>query len=104
MKDQRITQAANRNKTVSIIVLFAFSIAITLVGASFSVYSLINNVSFRVISNNVHGAIFGLVIAFLGIRYFLSVMKLKKEVYKTESQFSWSNFKRTKDTASARVR
>ena len=39
-------------------------------------------------------AAFGAVVAFLGIRYLLSVRKLKGDVYKTTSQFSWSNFKK----------
>jgi len=41
------------------------------------------------------GVVFGMVILFLGIRYFLSLSKLKDEVYKS-SGFSWSNFKREK--------
>jgi CO dehydrogenase/acetyl-CoA synthase epsilon subunit len=43
-----------------------------------------------------HGSIFGAMAAFLGARYFLSVKKLKAEVYKESSRFSLSNFKRKK--------
>jgi hypothetical protein len=49
-------------------------------------------------NNQIHGAVFGIVIIFLGARYFLSVQKLKGEVYKSISRFSWGNFRVAKAT------
>jgi len=94
MKKQANVQAVERKKVISIMLLFVTSLLIILVGAFFSVFSVLNNISFTVLSSQIHGAIFGLVIIFLGFRYFLSVRKLKIEVYKTASRFSWDNFKK----------
>ena len=96
MKNQAKGAVVDKKKTIAIVALFAVSIIIIAMGASFSVISLINNVSFKVLNSSVHGAVFGVVIAFLGVRYFLSVRKLKQEVYKKTSKFSWNNFKKDK--------
>lgn len=93
------TQSAQKVKTqdmskkVTVNILFLMSVAISLSGAFFFVYSLIFNISFKVINTNVSGAIFGFVVLYLGIRYFMMVEKLKNEVYGTASRFTWSNFK-----------
>lgn len=94
MKNQAYAPTVEMGKVVSIIVLFSTSIVIIFLGASFSVFSVVYDISFTVLSSQIHGAIFGLVV--LGVRYFLSVKKLKAEVYKTTSKFSWSNFKKEK--------
>lgn len=86
----------DKNKVIAIAVLYAASVIIILLGSFFSVYSILCNISFRVLTANVHGAVFGLVSVYLGMRYFLSVQKLKEEVYKTTSRFSWRNFKKGK--------
>ncbi|MFA6308237.1 MAG: hypothetical protein WC677_00610 [Clostridia bacterium] len=96
MHTQAEIKPAAKSKFVSIMILFMTSVAITMLGASLTVYSIICGVSFTVLNNSVPGAVFGVVILFLGIRYFLAVRKLKIEVYKTSSKFSWSNFKREK--------
>lgn len=96
MKQKVKAQAVEKKKIIAIVTLSITSIIIMLLGISFSIYSLINDVSFSVLNSNVHGAVFGGVSIFLGLRYFLSVMKLKAEVYKSSSKFSWSNFKRAK--------
>ncbi len=83
-------------KKVIIFGLFLLSGAICLSGIIFGVYSWIYNLSFKVINTNVSGIIFGLVVAYLGLRYFMSVFKLKNELFKSTSVFSWSNFKKAK--------
>jgi len=85
-----------KQKAVIINLLYATTIIIILLGVFFIIYSLVNDVSFKVLNTTVSGAIFGMVVAYLGARYFLSVTKLKAELYKTTSKFSWSNFKREK--------
>jgi len=96
MKSQVEVSTNFKQKAVLINLLYATTIIIILLGVSFIVYSMVNNVSFKVINSSVHGAVFGLVVAYLGARYFLSVTKLKTELYKSTSQFSWSNFKKEK--------
>ena len=82
----------NTSKRVVIGLLFATSILIALMGLAFSVYSILGNVQFQVLQTTVPGAVFGAIIAFLGVRYFLAVGKLRKSVYRVGSQFSWKNF------------
>jgi hypothetical protein len=76
--------------------LFTLATSITLLGFALSIFSLINNISFTVLSSEIPGFVFGLAITFLGARYFLAVNKLKVEVFKEEINFSWSNFKKSK--------
>lgn len=94
MIEQAHKQTVERKKTVAVNMLFAVSAAITLLGLAFCVYSTVNQVEFMVIRSKIPGTVFGAVVAFLGVRYFLAVLKLKAEVYKSTSRFSWGNFKR----------
>ena len=96
MKNQEYTPEVDSTKIAFITILFITAIAIILLGAAFSVYSIVNNISFTVMSSQIHGMVFGAVIVFLGVRYLLSVQRLKAEVYKGTSRFSWSNFKTEK--------
>ncbi|MEA4973557.1 hypothetical protein SDC9_84010 [bioreactor metagenome] len=95
MQSQTNTQVTNdKGKLAAIMMLTLLSIAIIVVGVSFCIYSIICNVEFMVLGNLVHGAVFGLIVSFLGVRYFLSVGKLKAAIYQPTSKFSWSNFKK----------
>lgn len=96
MKNQIDVQTNNVQKAIIINILFASTIIIMLLGISFSVFCVANNISFQVINSSIHGAIFGLMVVYLGFRYFLSVKRLKEELYKTSVMFSWDNFKRKK--------
>ncbi|MHB1315971.1 MAG: hypothetical protein ACYCX2_10880 [Christensenellales bacterium] len=96
MKDQKKPQTVEKGKSFAVTALLITSIGITVLGASFSVYSVLNKVTFTVMNSQIGGVVFGLVITFLGLRYCLSVLKLKDEVYKSTSKFSWSNFKKEK--------
>ena len=97
--DSRIkNQQTDAVKVTAITALFATSILIMLIGVAFAVYSYLYDVYFSVMSNQIHGAVFGVVILFLGARYFISVQKLKKEVYQSISRFSWGNFRVVKAT------
>jgi hypothetical protein len=62
-------------------------------GIAFSVYSQISGIRIAVMQSSIPGAVFGMVIAFLGVRYFLAVGRLRKEVFRATSRFSWHNFK-----------
>jgi len=81
------------SKIITVNLLFVLSAGITLSGAFFAVYSLFFNISFKVLNTTVSGTIFGLIVLYLGIRYFLMVKKLRKEVYGTSSKFNWNNLR-----------
>jgi cytochrome c biogenesis protein CcdA len=93
MKSQIAKSTIDRAKVTPIATLFITALLIVFSGAAFVVYSVVNNISFPVMNSQVHGAVWGVVMIFLGARYLLAVLKLKAEVYKSTSIFSWSNFK-----------
>lgn len=96
MKKQNTVTLADKKKVIFIGVLYLTAMIIIFLGMFFTIFSLVNNISFKILSSSVPGAIFGLLVLYLGIRYYLSVIKLKGEVFKASSNFSWSNFKRKK--------
>ncbi len=100
MRNEANSPYVGKEKRTAIMTLYVASILITLAGAFFAVFSAVNGIKIPVLSSEIPGAVFGVVIAFLGIRYFLSVSKLKAEVYKTTSTFSWSNFRKVKKSKS----
>jgi len=96
MKKQAVKPTVESSKVASITVLFIIALLIIFLGAALSIYSVICNINFPVMNSRIHGAVWGAVIIFLGVRYLLAVRKLKTEVYKSTSGFSWSNFKTEK--------
>jgi hypothetical protein len=102
VKGQGCVQAVDRKKVLVIWALFATSAAITLLGLAFCAVSAVNHWEFLVLQAKVPGVVFGVVVAFLGMRYVLSVQRLKAEVYKSDVRFSWGNFKKKKATGAAR--
>ena len=100
MKNQMSAQYVGKEKIVPIITLYVVSCVIVLIGASFGIFSFINDISLPVMNTQIPGAVFGAVMVFLGIRYLYSVSKLKAEVFKSTSIFSWSNFRKAKKSKS----
>jgi len=90
-----VKPAMAKGKVVMIVILYVMSVLIMLLGAGFCAYSAINGVQMQVMSSTIPGFIFGMVILFLGVRYFMSLSKLRDEVMKS-SGFSWSNFRKEK--------
>lgn len=76
--------------------LMAATILIMFLGLFFSAFSVINNISLRIIRSDIPGVILGIMVFYLGLRYNILVRKLKQEVYTSTAGFSWSNFKREK--------
>lgn len=93
MKEQGLGQPVERKKVLAIGALFAISGAVTLLGLAFCVYAAVNQVEFVVFGARIPGVVFGVVTMFLGMRYYLAVQRLRREVYKSDARFSWSNFK-----------
>lgn len=88
--------SATTTKRVIILVLTMLSCSICISGVFFIFYSWINHTTFRVINTNVSGIVFGMCVAYLGFRYTILVLKLRKELYKESSIFLWSNFRKQK--------
>lgn len=74
-----------------IMALYAGAIIISLSGAALIVISVIRHISYPIMGNPVHGAVFGAIISFLGIRYFFSVKKLHRQIDSSGAFFSWKN-------------
>ena len=100
MKKQSGKPKVGTEKLLPIITLYVVSIIIILIGTTFSIFSLVNNVTLPVLSSQIPGAVFGAIMIFLGLRYLLSVNKLRREVFKSTTVFSWRNFKREKKAKS----
>lgn len=88
-----------KGKVVMLAILYVMSVLIMLLGAGFGIYSMITGVQMNVMSSTIPGFVFGMVNLFLGIRYFMSLSKLRDEVMKS-SGFSWSNFRKEKTSRS----
>lgn len=86
---------AAKGKAAMIIILYVLSVVIMLLGAGFCAYSAIYNVQMQVMSSTIPGFVFGMIILFLGIRYLMSLSKLRQEVMKSAG-FSWENFRKAK--------
>lgn len=96
MNHQTVKPSVDRTKVLSIAGLFAGSVSIILAGGAFAVYSAVNGIIIPVMDFQIHGSVWGLIILFLGVRYLFSVRKLKAEVFRSSSKFSWSNFRSEK--------
>ena len=94
MKKQTTVTTADKRKIIFVSVLYLTAMIIIFLGMFFTVFSLVNNISFKFLSSSVPGFVFGLLVLYLGIRYYLSLGKLKEEVFKSSSKFSWNNFKK----------
>jgi hypothetical protein len=84
-----------KGRAAMIVILYVLSVVIMLLGAGFSAYSAITGVQMQVMTSTIPGFVFGTVILFLGVRYFMSLSKLRDEVMKS-SGFSWANFRKEK--------
>lgn len=89
-------KSQHTSKLISLGILFLAASGILISGLIFGVISVIHNTTLPVLGARVPGAVFGAIAAFLGLRYLLSVIKLGRDVLKSESVFSWGNFKRSK--------
>ncbi len=90
---------ATKGKVAMIVILYVLSVLIMVLGAGFCVYSMITGAQMQVMSSTVPGFVFGMVILFLGVRYFMSLSRLRDEVMKSTG-FSWSNFRKEKKARS----
>lgn len=94
--NRQTSTGVDRSKTASILALFITASLIVLFGAAVTAFSVLGNLSFTVLNSQVHGSVWGVLMMFLGVRYLISVQRLKVRVYQSEDRFSWRNF-RTKN-------
>jgi hypothetical protein len=90
------SEQMNSGKKAAVAALFAVSSLIVLAGLAFGVYAWVYHVSYSIFSTDVPGVVFAAVVVFLGVRYFLSVIKMNKTLKGTKAAFSWNNFKPAK--------
>lgn len=81
------------SKKTVVFLLYCFAGAITIMGFSYTIYSLWNSVTLSVVNSAVPGAVFGIIIAFLGIRYLFAVYKLSLQLNRPDAVFSWMNYR-----------
>jgi hypothetical protein len=98
MKRTEQFKTAPKSKKIILFVLFATSAMVAAAGIVLTAVSIINSTSFTVFQSQIPGSVLGLIVIFLGARYFMSVLKLKPELLKSENQFSWSNFRKESHT------
>lgn len=93
MKKQDSVIVATKSKLISINILFISTLIIIFSGIFFSIFSLVNDIHFEILNSSMSGAVLGLLVLYLGIKYYLSVTKLKEDLFKASSKFSIHNFK-----------
>ena len=96
MNNQSIGVAVDKQKRIIINLLYLGTIIIIFLGAFFGAYSVLFDIKMKVLSANIPGIVFGALVAYLGLRYYLQVEKFKTDFYKNAEKFSWSNFKKDK--------
>lgn len=67
-------------RRLSLMILRSISFALIVLGILILLFSLVNNISYPVLGQRIHGSIWGIVIAFLGVRYFESVKQLRQKL------------------------
>jgi hypothetical protein len=96
MNNQSIMLTASRQKKIIIQLLYLGTIIIIFLGAFFGAYSVLFDIKLKVLNANIPGIVFGALVAYLGLRYYLQVDSFKTDFYKNPAKFSWSNFKKEK--------
>ncbi len=71
---------------LSLMLLRFISFALIVMGILIFILSVINNVSYPVLGQRIHGSIWGSVIVFLGVRYFVSVNQLHRKLLASGTQ------------------
>jgi len=97
MTMKKKTIATDKEKLILINRLYPITIFVIFLGMFFTFYSLLNHISLNVLSISIPGMVIGFLLLFLGIKCNLSVIKMKSELSKATSNFSWSTYKGKKD-------
>ena len=87
-------EPSTKGKCIAVIALAAVASLILVSGVTFTVYSLLTDLTIPVFGTQMPGMVFGLAMAYLGFRYIQSVRKLKLELAQSTEAFSWQNFRK----------
>jgi hypothetical protein len=87
-------------KLATVAALYAGAAIIMGSGLWFAVFSITNDISFKIMNTSIPGFVLALLVIYFGVRSVLSVRKLSQVILKDASHFSWSNFKRAKPAKS----
>lgn len=96
MVNQGIEMKLERQKKAIIFFLYLGTIIIMFLGAFFSAFCVLNDIKITVLRASVPGFVFGLLVLYLGLRYFFMVSEFKTDFFQSSANFSWSNFRREK--------
>jgi len=96
MSNQNNGKANDRKKTIIVSFLYMGTMIIMFLGIFFGAFSVLNDISIPILNTTVPGIVFGMLVTYLGVRYYLMVSSFKTEFYKSNDKFSWSNFKKEK--------
>lgn len=96
MNNRSIGIKNDGQKKIIIGLLYLGTLIIIFLGAFFAAFSVLNHISLKVLNASVPGIVFGVLVVYLGLRYFLMVSEFKQTFYSSTANFSWSNFKREK--------
>lgn len=86
----------DRQKEIIIFFLYLGAAIIMFLGAFFSAFSTLNSIYIKVLNASIPGIVFGLLVVYLGLRYYFMISEFKLQFYQSNAKFSWSNFKREK--------
>lgn len=96
MSNKNMEIKPDTQKKVIIYSLYLGTLIIIFLGIFFSAYSVLNDIKLQVLTAQIPGIVFGMLVAYLGARYYFMVNDFKTEFYKNKEKFSWSNFKKEK--------
>lgn len=81
-----------------VLALYIFNIFILLSGVLFIIYSVYFNITFKVLNTKFPAFIFGLSVLYFAFKNFNSLKALNKTIKKSNLNFSWKNFSKSKKT------
>ena len=83
-------------KRIILYCLYLGAALILLLGTFFCTYSIRNHIMLPVLNISVHGAVFGLLVAYLGVKYLIMVHQFGTQFTQSNETFQWRNFRRDK--------
>lgn len=74
--------------------LYFFASIIIILGSFFTTYSILHQISLPILNTSVPGAILGILVVYLGLKYIFMLYKFESTFYEKNVTFSWRNFQR----------
>lgn len=93
MKKVSGTEKGSKQRKMAVTLLYLGAAFIVFLGVFFCAYSLINEIYMQVLNVPVSGVVFGLLVVYLGVRYFKNITDQKSEIYKGTETFTLKKIK-----------